>query len=112
MNSHNSAGALTAAVLLLLPTLYVGSYYAVVDTDHPSAQGISFQHPQACDLRYRIYPELADRFYWPVEQVDRRLRPGAWEDPLIKLITSTIIPESSSPRPTLCTTGEPSASAP
>ena len=113
MNTHNSAGAITAAVLLLLPTLYVGSYYAVVDTDHSSAQGISFcRSNNDRDLRYRIYPELAGRFYWPIEQVDRRLRPAAWEDPLIKLITSTIIPESSSPITTPCETGEPSASAP
>jgi len=112
----SSAGAIAAAVLLLLPILYVGSYYAVVDTDDPTAAGVSFRcsvSARSRDLRYRIYPEVAGVIYWPIEQVDRRLRPAAWEDPLIKMITSTIVPEgwhdiTNYP----CKTGEASASAP
>ena len=54
---------ITATVLLLLPLLYVGSYLANV---RPGQS-------------YRIGGGLADGFYRPLEQVDRRIRPDAWE---------------------------------
>jgi hypothetical protein len=76
-----------AALLLLLPLTYVASYYCVVDTT------IISQFPGP-DLRYRVCPEMCGTIYWPVEQVDRRLRPEAWFDPLIKLITETIEPST------------------
>lgn len=74
-----------AGLLLLLPLGYIGSYYCLVDTTIIGA--VTGQ-----DLRYRIYPETCGRIYWPVEQVDRQLRPAAWFDPLIKLITESIEP--------------------
>ena len=92
MNESRSWSApVVAALLLLLPLGYIGSYYCLVDTDRGGYIGCG---PNMPDLRYRICPELCGKFFWPVEQVDRKLRPDAWEDPLIKLITTTIVPES------------------
>ncbi len=51
-----------AIVLLLLPVAYVGSYLALVE--HGSA------------LPYRSEAERT--FFWPLEQIDRKLRPDAW----------------------------------
>jgi hypothetical protein len=79
-HSRSLAAPIVATLFMLMPLLYVGSYYCLVDTDRINAK----------DLRYRVYPELAGQVYWPIELADRRLRPEAWEDPLIKLITSTI----------------------
>jgi hypothetical protein len=62
MKKH--AGSIIAAVLLLLPVLYVGSYLLLVI---PGAA-----------MPYRGI-EAARTLYWPVEQVDRRLRPRAWD---------------------------------
>ncbi|WP_254509940.1 hypothetical protein [Anatilimnocola floriformis] len=79
--------AVVAVLLLLTPLIYVGSYCLLVDTNTVCLYG----NP---DLRYRTSPELCAKIFWPVEQVDRRVRPDAWEDPLIKLIISSIEPES------------------
>ena len=49
-------------VLLLLPVVYVGSYLVMVE--HGSA------------LPYRS--EVERSFFWPLEQVDRKLRPLTW----------------------------------
>jgi hypothetical protein len=64
---------LAAALLLLLPVLYVGSYAALVK---PNAT-IHWWSNRADHYRWR--PQTASRIYWPLEQVDRRLRPRAWE---------------------------------
>jgi hypothetical protein len=92
MNEPRSWSApIVAACLLLVPAVYVGSYYCAVDTNRGGY--ISLCGPNKPDLRYRVAPEVCGRFYWPIEQVDRKLRPEAWEDPLIKLITSSFEPE-------------------
>src|SRR5687767_9772644 len=65
MENRRSPGPLIA-VLLLLPVLlafYVGSYIAFVE--HGSA------------LPYRDN-EAARIFFWPLEQIDRTLRPLVW----------------------------------
>ena len=73
-----------AAILLLLPVLYVGSYLALVvppgryvsrtvgsANNRPSTE-IFFE-------KYRFGGEWARWFYWPLEQIDRKVRPRAWE---------------------------------
>lgn len=84
---------IVAALLLLLPAVYAGSYYCVVDTDRGGPSWCNLGPWSQTDLRYRVAPEVCGRLYWPIEQVDRKLRPEAWEDPLIKLITISIEPE-------------------
>lgn len=56
-----------AVLLLLLPLLYVGSYLAVV-----------FPCDDAHDC-YRLNAARLVYVYWPLEQLDRRLRPRDWQ---------------------------------
>jgi hypothetical protein len=67
---------IVAIVLLLLPALYVGSYLALV-TPVPS-EGKVIQLGNHSLQKYRFGRHYAERFYWPLEQVDRRLRLNAW----------------------------------
>lgn len=62
---------LVAIVLLLLPVLYVGSYLALL------------QRKRLADpyyIQYRWGGKTAKGLYWPLEQIDRRLRPGHWSE--------------------------------
>ena len=59
----NRTPLLLTIVLLLLPVLYVGCYLTLVD--HGTA------------LPYRRC-ESAQTFFWPLEQIDRKLRPLVW----------------------------------
>lgn len=83
----SSAAPVIAATILLAPMLYVGSYYCLVDTNcnWPSHCNIGPVSPTE-DLRYRVAPIVCSRVYWPIEKIDRKLRPAAWEDPLVKII--------------------------
>ena len=77
-----------AIVLLLLPVLYVGSYFALVV---PSGGFIAdpagttrFAHPLngAVMGRYTHYVRFqpaCEFIFWPLEQIDRNVRPEAWE---------------------------------
>ena len=68
----NSRGPLVAAIcILLLPLLYVATYFANVK-------------PGVLLLKANSYPyhyggPWAAQMYWPVEIVDRRLRPETWD---------------------------------
>jgi hypothetical protein len=75
------APLITAIFLLLLPVLYVGSYLAMV-----VPQGIAVERTDGIILgswyrvaHYRAVDAFATRFFWPLEQIDRKVRPGAWE---------------------------------
>jgi hypothetical protein len=83
------APPITAIVLLLLPVLYVGSYLALVLPGPPSfsfsvSMTVSWDSdpisPFDPDPTYRLDSDWLPRFFWPLEQLDRRLRPQAWED--------------------------------
>jgi hypothetical protein len=88
--TQSRAPLIVAILLLLLPVLYVGSYLALVDpycrarvdpsTRHP------FREPGYIFERYRIGGKLCERIFWPLEQVDYKLRPKMWE-PSVKNIT-------------------------
>jgi hypothetical protein len=78
---QSRAPLIVAIVLLLLPVLYVGSYLALV-----VPEGISMDPPGLLQLgsglpraNYRFVDRTAARIYWPLEQIDRKLRPGRWE---------------------------------
>jgi hypothetical protein len=66
----NAVPILAAIVMLLLPVLYVGSYLALVTPDHRDP----FAYP------YRVQNRLVE-FYWPLEWIDRRVRPATWQLP-------------------------------
>jgi hypothetical protein len=78
---------LLVAILLLLPVLYVGSYLALVSPDGYgfSADGSYLGNSRKCHLEpystqlYRFGGGYADVFFWPLEQIDRKLRRQVWE---------------------------------
>lgn len=63
-----SAPVIIVIALLLLPMLYVASYFALVLPDGP------------WDGHYRIASRDCARLYWPLERLDRQVRPGEWHD--------------------------------
>jgi hypothetical protein len=79
-------------VLLLLLLLYVGSYCAIVvpATTPRASTGIFNGKPCSVvsDEHYRVSPQLAAYFYWPLEKIHRRLRPQAWKPKRTRLFTS------------------------
>ena len=60
---RTSAAPIIVALLLLLPVLYLGSYLT------PVVPGAA--------MPYRGI-EAARIFFWPLEQIDRRVRPQSW----------------------------------
>ncbi|WP_425615811.1 hypothetical protein NA78x_005742 [Anatilimnocola sp. NA78] len=81
----NRAPLIVAVVLLLLPVLYVGSYLALVVPG--GKQFVTYyrsndpQFPLTGDVklgRYRVAFQACSRIFWPLEQIDRKVRPGAW----------------------------------
>jgi hypothetical protein len=91
MNKTRTFAPLIAAVLLLVPVVYVGSYLALVippgrtilgpPTPVPGGSIFVKTHTHQTILgfeRYRWGGQAAERIFWPLEQLDRRVRPGAW----------------------------------
>lgn len=81
MKRESRAPLLVALVLLLLPVLYVGSCLALVVPEGGTLQG---KTPDGqivtvnLGTRYRLKPSWAERVFWPLEQIDRKVRPEAW----------------------------------
>jgi hypothetical protein len=76
---RKNVAPLIAALLLLLPALYLGCYCALVKPFHRSkwlgANGtlqIDVEH-------YRWGGKVSANVFWPLEQIDRQVRPEAWE---------------------------------
>ncbi|WP_254507759.1 hypothetical protein [Anatilimnocola floriformis] len=92
MKRESRAPVIFAIALLLLPVLYVASYFALV---HHSVKTITLEisssggtpgspPPQDWHMarHYRFEADgWASQFYWPLEQVDRLLRPHVWAEP-------------------------------
>jgi hypothetical protein len=74
----NRAPLITAIVLLLLPVLYLGSYFALVVPRPPAYQSRPVMLYPDQSLHYRLGGRGAAAFYWPINQIDRKVRPGAW----------------------------------
>lgn len=72
------AAPVLAAILLLLPLLYVVSYLALVQP--PTAVTVTGGGNIAIHVvaDYRFGVEPARGLFWPLEQIDRTVRPGAW----------------------------------
>lgn len=65
---------LFVAFLLILPLIYLGTYFANVIPGgvwrNPwSAEGMQY---------YRVGGRRAEFVYWPLERIDRQLRPSVW----------------------------------
>jgi hypothetical protein len=69
MKRESRAPLIIAVTLLVVPVLYVGSYLALVVP--------GFRVP-GLNNNYRVGGEYAERFFSPLEQIDRKLRPAAW----------------------------------
>jgi hypothetical protein len=68
-----------ALLLLLLPSLYVGSYLTLVVPAGriESVAGAGQKFLIVSHYRWGGN-SFASRFFWPLQQVDRKLRPKAW----------------------------------
>ena len=67
----NTRGPLIAAIaILLLPFLYIATYYANVEPGIILAPN---------SYHYRYGGAWSARLYWPLEIVDRRARPATWD---------------------------------
>jgi hypothetical protein len=70
-----------AIVLLVLPVMYVGSYFAMVVPggipEDPATMNPDIEFPPT---HYRFADTTAEYFFWPLERIDRRLRPAAWDN--------------------------------
>ena len=84
MDKPRSFAPIIAAVLLLLPVLYVTSYLVLVVPEGIPRQGIGVANGVVVssishDNHYRLARDQAEWLFWPLEQIDRRLRPSAWQ---------------------------------
>ena len=72
-----------AVVLLLLPVLYVGSYLALVVPGESRSVIERFDGGiRGYQCSYRLNSRLfLPKVFYPLEQIDRRLRPGTWNRP-------------------------------
>jgi hypothetical protein len=77
----NRAPLIVAILLLLLPVFYVGSYLALV----VPAGFVVYVNPQETGgyvafVHYRLGAHRIEFLYRPLEEIDRKLRPVAWDD--------------------------------
>lgn len=68
---NHRAPLVVAIFLLLLPVLYIGSYFALVLPAGMNPRG-------ALPFHYRWGERKLEPVYFPIEQIDRRMRPLAW----------------------------------
>jgi hypothetical protein len=78
MTSRPSTAAPILAALAIMLVLYVGSYLALVWPDR--------LRYALLDSRWEVFPRYrygteswAGMVYWPLEQIDRKIRPEQWQ---------------------------------
>jgi hypothetical protein len=83
MKKPRSIAPIIGAILLLLPVLYVGSYLALVTPE----SRIVIHRTKLPDGSTEVTSDIESYrvggvawIFWPLEQIDRRVRPGAWRD--------------------------------
>jgi hypothetical protein len=82
MDKPRSFAPILAGILLLLPVLYVASYLALVYRAPVMREDCSGPRRIITTGYYRWGGLYVERLFWPLEQVDRKVRPGVWrEDP-------------------------------
>jgi hypothetical protein len=87
MEEKRSSLMLVVAMLLLPPAIYLGSYLALVSPGNYESKVLDVGPNQKVYVEgYRYFGDedaemarFAPRVFWPLEQLDRRLRPDAWE---------------------------------
>lgn len=79
MTKPRSTGTVViVAVMLMLPVLYVASYFALVG---PCCEFETVHYGLGYWKHYRTASESCENLFWPLEQIDRRVRPKAWDAP-------------------------------
>jgi hypothetical protein len=76
------------AVLAAMPLLYVAMYLALVVPIQYEIDPPRTMQPRIWEAldTYRFGGEWSEWFFWPANEMDRRLRPKTWEfDPFIGL---------------------------
>ena len=68
-------------MLVLVPILYVGSYLAIVLLSAILVP-VTGQRGSYDIRHYRLGGDYAEAIYWPLEQLDRRVRPHSWHGPI------------------------------
>lgn len=82
----NRAPLFLAIVLLLLPVLYVGSYLALVVPEGIHIVCMSGKPSVRSFIgHYWADQRIAGVVFWPLEQIDRKVRPSAWRGKKIGL---------------------------
>jgi hypothetical protein len=76
MKKH--AAPIIATILLLLPVLYVGSYFALMWRSRWSTPGLDGWRETSVTAEYRFGGNRAKQLFWPLEQIDRQVRPSEW----------------------------------
>jgi hypothetical protein len=76
------AAPIVAAILLLLSVLYVGSYLALVVPGSKPRSVNDFLARRGTP--YRWGGKTSAKVFWPLEQIDRKVRPGAWEPGIVQ----------------------------
>ncbi|WP_254511670.1 hypothetical protein [Anatilimnocola floriformis] len=84
MKPESRAPLFLAIVLLLFPVLYVGSYLALVTPGKVRFAKVANVGPSTYQSMviyetYRYGGSWSEILFWPLERVDRKVRPGAWE---------------------------------
>jgi hypothetical protein len=81
---RNRAPLIVAIALLILPVLYMGSYFALVVPGRYSFPPDTDEHQTKIILVKNFYrfdfDRMAAKIFWPLEQLDQRVRPGTWID--------------------------------
>jgi len=73
---YSATGPLLITTIVLL-ALYIGSYAFLVKSD--AAEVDPFMNPRVA--HYRVGGAVAEAFFFPAEQVDRKLRKEYWTTP-------------------------------
>jgi hypothetical protein len=83
----NALPLIVAILLLLLPVLYLGSYLALVQPQGRPALRSVFVDPVTGNRiedwvrsHYLTGYPVVERVYWPLEVIDRTVRPAKWDD--------------------------------
>lgn len=78
-----SRAPIVAILPRLLALLYVGTYLALVVPEGRSGTKTVYEDGKQGTVLYFTSYRLGTRAeqwgFWPLEQIDRRVRPGAWE---------------------------------
>jgi hypothetical protein len=82
--SQSRAPLIVSIVLLLLPLLYVGSYFALLNPHKNTAERWQ-QVMTTGNVNYRAGGWFSDCCFWPIERIDRKLRPSVWGSELERI---------------------------